>query len=73
MIRYLNLNSWGGLSSYRIEVIGETPKRFRIQAITKTKVAGRQRWLKPGDTTLVPKHAITTEPLGEVVNFGISD
>ena len=39
-----------------VEVIGETPKRFRIRAIAHTELPGRQ--LSPGDETLVFKHLI---------------
>lgn len=49
---------WAGLSSTVVLVIGETPKKYRIRAIMETKLAGRNRWLKPAETTLVPKSAI---------------
>jgi hypothetical protein len=60
---YLHLNGWGGVTSRKVEVIGETSKRLRIRAITETKLAGRCRWLKPGETALVPKYAVTDGPL----------
>jgi hypothetical protein len=56
---YLHLNGWAGHRTHQVEVIGETPKRYRIRAITKTKLAGRCRWLQEGEMALVPKHAIT--------------
>lgn len=58
---FLVLNSWGGPTYQEVEVIGETPKRLRIRAITDTRLAGRQRYLPVDYTTLVPKHSITRE------------
>lgn len=55
---YLCLNSWTGRTETLVRVRGETPKRYRIEAITRTKLAGRDRWLEPNASTLVPKHAI---------------
>ncbi len=54
----LGLQSWHGLSWQAVLVIGETPKRYRIEAIERTKLGGRNRWLEKGHTALVPKHAI---------------
>lgn len=55
---WLCLNSYGGRSQQVIEIIDETPKRFRIRALSRTRLAGRLRWLKAGETALVPKSAI---------------
>lgn len=60
---YLNLDGWSGISSTLVEVVGATPKRLRIRAIEKTRLAGRWRWLEPGETALVPLRAITDAPL----------
>lgn len=54
----LCLDGWSGRVEQPVAVIGETPKRYRIRAITRTRLAGLYRWLKPGDTALVPKNAI---------------
>jgi hypothetical protein len=59
---YLNLNGWGGVTSRKVEIVGETPKRLRIRAIERTKLAGRRRWIQAGETALVPKYAVTPEP-----------
>ncbi len=48
----------GGRMETRVRVIGETLTRFRIQAIDRTRLVGRPRYLEPGDTVLVPKYAI---------------
>lgn len=57
-IGYLGLSGWAGDRWRKVEVIGETPKRYRIRAIEKTKLAGRNRWIHPGETALVPKYAV---------------
>ncbi len=54
----LGLVGWYGVTWDPIEVVGETPTRWRIRAIERTWLAGRCRWLEAGETTLVPKHAV---------------
>jgi hypothetical protein len=39
-------------------VVGETPKPYRIEAIERMRLAGRMRWLNPGQPDLVPRYAI---------------
>jgi len=53
----LMLTGWHGFSKQPVEVIGETPKRYRIRAEKLTRLAGRHRYLEPGKTALVPKTA----------------
>lgn len=55
---YLVLTGWHGSSATKVITVGETPKRFRIQAIERTRLAGRGRYLEPGQEALVPKHAL---------------
>lgn len=55
---YVVVDGWSGRMEYAVMVIGETPKRYRIQAVMRTRLAGRDRWLNVGETTLVPKHAV---------------
>jgi hypothetical protein len=55
---YLVLQGWHGSSSQLVVTIGDTPKRFRIMALARTRLAGRGRWLDPGQTALVPKSAV---------------
>ena len=57
----LHLDGYSGRSSTRVEIVGETPKRYRVRAITQTRTAGRLVYLEPGQVALVPKHAITLE------------
>lgn len=54
----LVLDGWDGRSYTEVEVIGQTPKRLRIRAIKRTKLAGRDRWLEPGQIALVPTYAV---------------
>ena len=57
----LHLDGYSGRSSTRVEIVGETPKRYRIRAITQTRTAGRLVYLEPGQMALVPKHAVVLE------------
>jgi hypothetical protein len=54
----LVLSGWHGTSVQPVLTVGVTPKRFRIRAVQRTKLAGRDRWLEPGQETLVPKFAV---------------
>lgn len=51
-------NSYAGRREQPVLVVGETPKRYRIQAIERTRMPGRCRWLYAGELALVPKSAI---------------
>lgn len=54
------LNGWGGITKTEVKVVGQTPKRYRIEAIKdRTKLAGRSRFINTGETALVPKRALT--------------
>lgn len=55
----LHLSGYGGDSTQVVEIVGRTPKRIRIRAIERTRLAGRCRWLEPGHEVLVPEHAVT--------------
>lgn len=54
----LALGGYGGNALTVVEVIGQTPKRLRIRAITRTRLPGRLRWLEPEQVTLVPTYAV---------------
>ena len=54
----LCLNGWEGRTETPVEIVGETPKRYRIRANKRIKLAGRNRWLEIGQTALVPKYAV---------------
>lgn len=53
----LVLVGWHGRAEQRVEIVGQTPKRLRIRAIERTRLAG-PRWLEPGQTALVPTRAV---------------
>lgn len=54
---YLLMDGWAGRTEQAVMVIGETPKKFRIKAVMRTKLGGA-RWIYTGETALVPKHAV---------------
>lgn len=58
---FLVLCGWHGSTATRVIIVGSTPKRYRIRALTLTRLPRRGRWLKPGDETLVPLTAVRVE------------
>lgn len=64
---YYNLDGWAGRSRHPVEIVGETPKRYRCKLIEDGPLAGRNRWGKAGQIVLIPKTAvtITTEELAQ--------
>jgi hypothetical protein len=54
----LCFNGMSGYHETSVLVLGETPKRYRIEAIERMRLAGRMRWLNPGERALVPWYAI---------------
>lgn len=55
---WVAFDGWSGRWRVRVEVIGETPKCYRVRTIERTKWAGRSRWREGGTQTLVPKAAV---------------
>jgi len=55
---FLVIQGWHGVTATRVITVGETPKHFRIRAITRTRLSGRHRYLQPGEEALVPKYAV---------------
>ena len=53
------LTGWHGTSREPCQVVGATPKRYRIKAEKRIQLGGRNRWLEPGKTALVPRRSIT--------------
>lgn len=53
---------WHGATATPVITVGETPHRYRIRAITRTRLPGRNRWLEPGQETLVPRTAVRHGP-----------
>ncbi len=54
----LCLESYAGRTEQVVVVVGETPKRYRIRALEWTRLGGGSRFLRVGDTALVPKYAV---------------
>jgi len=59
----LHLNDYAGHRSITIIIIDETPKKYRIRTTDNNaiRLAGRNRYLYPGQTALVPKTAVTID------------
>lgn len=55
---WLTTQGWNGIMQTRVLVVRQTTKRARIRAITRTKLAGRNRWLEPGQEASVPDSAV---------------
>ena len=62
----LHTTGYAGNHAWFVRVVGETPKRYRITAETEIRLPGRNRWLEPGTTALVPKHAISFPKLARI-------
>jgi len=58
----LGLQGWHGLTWTEVEIVGETPKKYRIKALRDMRLGGRLRTLRRGYTALVPRHAIRLLP-----------
>lgn len=56
----LLLDGWAGRREFEVSVVGETSRRLRIRndQLFPVPLAGRNPWLPPGATALVPHHAI---------------
>lgn len=61
---WLHLSGWEGYTTQAVSVVGETSERYQITPAGSeyVKLRGASRWLRPGDTALVPKHAVTRRP-----------
>ncbi len=52
------VNSYAGRQEHPCRVVGETPKRYRITVDKPTALPPKFSILAPGQTKLVPKHAV---------------
>lgn len=57
----IHMTGWSCNWSSQVLLIGETPKRYRIQAIKRLRLPGRDRFLEPGESALVPKYCISSD------------
>lgn len=53
----VRLNSWAGYREELVEIVGETPKCYRVICADRPVKLPR-RWLKPGEVDLLPKTAV---------------
>lgn len=53
----LIMDDWAGRHAISCEVIGETPKRYRIK-LQQDALLPSRRHCKAGDVVLVPKYAV---------------
>jgi len=56
----LMLDGWGGRSEHPVEIVGETPKKYRVRLLGYVRLPGGREG-KKGDVVLVPKHAVKKE------------
>lgn len=62
MTHYLCMDGWAGFHKEPVEIVGETPKRYRVRLLADCRLPGRLRFGKKGDVVLVPKYAVTDKP-----------
>lgn len=54
----LEIDGWAGRISYAVEVVGETPKRYKVRLLEDARLPGRNRRGAKGDIVTVPKPAV---------------
>jgi hypothetical protein len=67
----LCLDGWAGRSETPVEIVGETPKRYRIRAVQRMTLPGRARWIDAGEIVLVPKYSVRRIPAPEASKHAI--
>lgn len=55
----LLMQGWAGLSRHPIEILAETPQRYRVRMVERTPLPGRV--LNAGDEALVPKRSVRVQ------------
>jgi hypothetical protein len=60
---YLRLDGWAGRERIPVEIVGETPKRYRVKLLEAARLPGN-RPHDAGDVVLVPRYAVQQQ--GEV-------
>jgi hypothetical protein len=66
---YLQLDGYAGRTQQRV-IEHIRGSKSRIEAVTRTKLPGRGRWLEPGQSAYVPLHAVTGDPIKGVPIVG---
>ncbi len=58
----VRIQSWAGVRTVPVEIIGETPKCYRVRVLAEaSRWPGRNRFVEKGDVRLVPKHYVQKE------------
>jgi hypothetical protein len=60
---YLHVKSWGGMTSTLVRIVSGSDKTVEIEALTRTRLGGRNRWLAPGERARVPRTAVRLSPV----------
>jgi hypothetical protein len=63
MKAWVHTESWAGRAKHEVEILGATPKRYRVRAVESWRVGhGRgRRSIAAGDVVLVPRGAVRDE------------
>ncbi len=61
----LALDSWAGRTEHPVEIVGETPKRYRVRILEDWLILPSKRVAERGDVVLVPKYAVRVLRGGE--------
>jgi len=57
MTAVLVLDSWAGRERIPVEIVGETPKRYRVKLLAACLLPSRRR-VEAGAVVLVPRYAV---------------
>lgn len=59
------INTWAGLRTYPVEIVGETKTRYRVKATYSMRLPGNRLIPRDG-VCLVPKSAVRFGPASEI-------
>ena len=59
------MDGWSGRFMILVEIVSETPKRYRVKLLDNGRLPGRCRYGNTGDVILVPKSAVTIDKLSK--------
>jgi hypothetical protein len=62
MTHYICMDGWAGFHKEPVEIVGETPKKYRVKLLKDCRLPGRWREGKAGQIILVPKYVVTDKP-----------
>lgn len=62
MAHWLCMDGWAGRTKEPVKIVGETPKRYRVELLKDCRLPGRNKSGKAGEIVLVPKYAVTDKP-----------